>query len=696
MTIANTDWYWETDRNGRLLCVNQPLRNWLGIGQLNLMGKSLRQIFPAALWKACRDAYVALEAAPDALTFDYEHFDKPLPMLRRRVCCRFPPSESDRVIWYGYDIGQYYDMLQDLQAVLFEIESEREAMHEHAIIARVSQRGQFLYVSEPFAKQCGWSARELQGEGYRFIDAQFEGEPDRDTLLARLLGGMPWKGEVVTKARDGSLRIWQTSIIPLRDSDGHLQELFHISHDITGSRELQRVLAEQNERLEQAVAERTRELADANANLEADVAARAALTAERTQLASIVENTTDIVGISDARGRVLYMNRAGRRFFGIPEDEDIRDTLTPDYLPSHASSHLIEVAIPAAFEHGSWVGESSLYAANDEEVPVSLLILVKHCEDGRVEHFTSIARDIRDMKRTERTLRAQNETLERLNHELENVQHQLIQSEKMASIGQLAAGVAHEINNPIGYVNSNIGSLDRYIGDLLGLLQGYEQTVEREGGEQARTSVAALRQRVDMDFLCGDIKLLIDESKEGIGRVRKIVQDLKDFSRVDTADQWEYADLRHCLDSTLNIVWNELKYKAELVREYGELPNVQCLPSQLNQVFLNMLVNAAQALDRHGTIHVRTRRDGGHVWVEIEDDGQGMAPEVRKRIFEPFYTTKPVGQGTGLGLSLSYSIIRKHHGRIEVDSEPGRGTCFRIQLPIDQPAESPLAEEESS
>jgi signal transduction histidine kinase len=165
--------------------------------------------------------------------------------------------------------------------------------------------------------------------------------------------------------------------------------------------------------------------------------------------------------------------------------------------------------------------------------------------------------------------------------------------------------------------------------------------------------------------------------------VKNIVQDLKDFSHVDEAE-WQWSDLHHGLDSTLNIVWNELKYKAEVVKEYGAPPEIECIPSQLNQVFMNLLVNAAHAIENRGTITIRTGHDGDGAWVEITDDGKGIAPEHLERIFDPFFTTKPVGKGTGLGLSLSYGIVKKHKGRIEVDSRPGMGARFRVWLPVRQ------------
>ena len=301
-----------------------------------------------------------------------------------------------------------------------------------------------------------------------------------------------------------------------------------------------------------------------------------------------------------------------------------------------------------------------------------------------------LAQDVQQRRQAELQLLERNAALEQLNQKLVQAQQQLAQSEKLASIGQLAAGVAHEINNPIGYVHSNIGTLRTYIADLMQMLDAYEALPES-------ASLQSLRQQIDVDFLREDIPSLIRESQEGITRVKKIVQDLKDFSRVDSSQEWQTADLHQGIDSTLNIVSNEIKYKADVVKQYGQLPPVECLPSQMNQVFMNLLVNAAHAMgEQRGCITIRTGSQGDSVWLEFEDNGSGIPPELQQKIFDPFFTTKPVGKGTGLGLSLSYGIVQKHHGDISVRSQVGKGTVFRVVLPVTQtvntaPKETPHA-----
>ena len=235
-----------------------------------------------------------------------------------------------------------------------------------------------------------------------------------------------------------------------------------------------------------------------------------------------------------------------------------------------------------------------------------------------------------------------NQSLTELNHQLQRAQDQLVQSEKLASIGQLAAGVAHEINNPVGYVFSNFGTLGKYLDDLFRMLAAYEAAEPLLAGTPAAAAVAALRQDIELDYLKQDVPQLMNESREGITRVRKIVQDLKDFSHVDARQEWEWTDLHRGLDSTLNIVNNEVKYKADVVKDYGALPEVQCLASELNQVFMNLLVNAAHAIGpQRGCIHLRTGMDTlavePTVWVEVEDNGN------RRTISRPRHRGFPFG-----------------------------------------------------
>jgi signal transduction histidine kinase len=327
--------------------------------------------------------------------------------------------------------------------------------------------------------------------------------------------------------------------------------------------------------------------------------------------------------------------------------------------------------------HGSWSGEVILGIGRGQHK-----ILLVHLSRIGPERFGMTVRDITQESVRESELHARNAELEVAYEKLQGAQEQVMQSEKLASIGQLAAGVAHEINNPIGYVNSNLSTLQRYISQLFSAIQSYEAALA-EGAGPAATD--AIRQKLDLDFLVADVPQLLSESREGIDRVCKIVRDLKDFARKERSEDWVKADIHRGLDSTLNIIWNELKYKAQIVKTFGDLPPVECLPSELNQVFMNVLMNAGQAIKDQGIITVTTSVAGGRVRIDIGDDGEGIPADVLPRVFDPFFTTKPVGSGTGLGLAISYGIVSKHHGTIDVSSTPGQGTLLRIELPIEQP-----------
>jgi two-component system, NtrC family, sensor kinase len=271
--------------------------------------------------------------------------------------------------------------------------------------------------------------------------------------------------------------------------------------------------------------------------------------------------------------------------------------------------------------------------------------------------------------------------LENTFRELKATQAKVIQQEKMASIGQLAAGVAHEINNPMAFIASNLRTLERYLGRLAEFVQAQQDIIGAVAIGELGVNLEGRRKALKIDRVLVDGRELIEESLEGAERVRSIVQNLKGFARIDEAEQ-KMADINECLQSTINIVWNELKYKVNLIREFGELPLTTCYPQQLNQVFMNLLVNAGQAIDKAGDIAVKTWQEGPSIFVSVSDTGCGIPAEALIHIFEPFFTTKEVGKGTGLGLSISYDIIKNHDGDIFVDSKPGTGTSFTVRIPV--------------
>jgi len=404
------------------------------------------------------------------------------------------------------------------------------------------------------------------------------------------------------------------------------------------------------------------------------------------RLQYLIDNTPAIIYCTVPSGdfKMTFVSNNAYNLLGYRPEQMVADPnfwfdhIHPDDAP-HIFSSLAKVFTEGqrAYEYRFRIHDGSYLWMHDS------LRLIRDAQGKPLEVIGSLT-DITQRKRMEETLKARGIEQRQLIAQLRSAHEQLLQAEKMASIGQLAAGIAHEINNPVGFVNSNMGALKNYVGTLLDVIDRYEQAAA--GHPALAAQLAALRAGADLEFLKDDVVDLVRESLDGLKRVRDIVQALKDFSHVGETE-WQVADLHQGLDSTLNIVANEIKYKASVVKEYGVLPNIKCLASQLNQVFMNLLVNAAHAMREHGVITLRTGASDDWVWVEVADNGVGIAPENLKRIFEPFFTTKPVGSGTGLGLSLSYGIVHRHGGRIDVASVVGKGTRFTVHLPVEPPGQ---------
>lgn len=286
------------------------------------------------------------------------------------------------------------------------------------------------------------------------------------------------------------------------------------------------------------------------------------------------------------------------------------------------------------------------------------------------------------LEKANKKLAQSNRKLKKLYQDLKDTQTQLVQSEKMASLGQLVAGVAHELNNPISYIYANMKELDSYtvaIRHLLEVLKRDFDTADFQ--DKLRKTLLELKDKYDLDFIQKDIETLIEESIEGSQRVKTVVQNLRNFSRLDEA-KFKEVDLHEGLESTLLLLNNEIKNRIEVHKNYGKIPKVSCNPGNINQVFMNILLNAVQAIEGEGNIWITTRQINDQLEIKIEDDGKGIPKKNLNKIFDPFFTTKPVGRGTGLGLSISYNIIKNHGGEIEVESSSGKKTKFSIRLPI--------------
>ncbi len=387
----------------------------------------------------------------------------------------------------------------------------------------------------------------------------------------------------------------------------------------------------------------------------------------------ILRHLGSAVVLVDAAGEITFANPAAEQILG-----GVMTDLHGEPLREFLAEGVGAAQLATALEGGEATPgvETRIRRSDGSFVPIALSCGPVMGSDGRPGGAVAAFRDLSDAQQW---------------------RAHVLQTEKMASIGQLAAGVAHEINNPMGFIHANLFQMTEYVTDLRQVWSRAEGLLKAIGGDdveavrRAGAELSEIATELDVGFLLQDLGKAIRESQEGSERIRHIVQDLRDFSHQDTGER-VLADLNQCLDSTANIVWPMMKHVVVLSKHYGDLPAVPCYPMQLKQVFMNLLVNAYQAIEEAlgmrnhpggiGTVTLTTAPHDGGVLVEISDTGTGIAPDHLDRIFDPFFTTKKVGAGTGLGLSTSFNIVRRHGGTMRVESVLGRGTTFRIHLPL--------------
>jgi PAS domain S-box-containing protein len=519
------------------------------------------------------------------------------------------------------------------------LESIEEGYYE------VDIAGNLTFFNDSLCRIHGYSRDELMGMNYRQYADEETAKKVHQAFNRVYSTGKPAKGfdwEHIRK--DGTKARAEISVSLMKDAKGQRIGFRGIMRDITERRRAEDALKESEQRYR-----------------------------------TLVESSTDAILMTDKERKAVTCNQAFLNLFGYEKREIEGKSIRIIHQSDESFASFGKTAYPS-IEKGDFFRTEWEFMHKDGTtvLPVEIVKSAVRSPDGSIAGYIAVIRDITERKRAE--------------EERKRLETQLLQSEKMASIGQLAAGVAHEINNPTGFVSSNLKTLSDYQNDMLSLIKEYRNLISDLRANLGNTQVldslteqaeriGALESEVDIDFIMDDTPNLIKDCQEGTERIKKIVIDLKDFAHPGE-QKFQYADINKNLDSTLNVVWNELKYKATVTKEYGELPEVKCYPQQLNQVFMNLLVNAAQAIEKEGEIRISTQALDGQVQIRISDSGSGIPKENLSRIFDPFFTTKEVGKGTGLGLNVAYNIIQKHKGTIDVESEVGRGTTFRIRIPV--------------
>jgi two-component system, NtrC family, sensor kinase len=644
------------DTSHRIIIWNRAIAELTGLPARDMLGTD-RQWQPFYPEKRPTLSDLVMEGETEQIGNHYQSFDRDVVMkgIVRAEGWYRNLNGKDRYLFFdaapvlrGGEMVAVVETLYDITQRARAEESLRlfsQAVEQSASsIVITDQSGSIQYVNRKFCEMSGYSFEEAIGQNPSILKSGTQPEELYRELWQTITSGREWHGEFHNRRKNGTC-FWESALIsPISDQNGTLTHFLGIKEDISSRKDAERQLQKKQAELVLKHEQLT--------NLFSQVEKG------KREWEQSMDCIDAMVAMVDSERRIRRCNRAFAKLAACPYTQllssDWRDLL-----------------------RGAGLDIDSLEGLSGElfHEPSQRWLTLKTYPYGEGSGEVIMLHDLTEIKLVSEQLAA-------AYADLKATHSQLLHQEKMASIGLLAAGVAHEINNPMGFISSNLGTMGKYLERLEGFLELQSAGMQEIAPESLKEEIAQARRSFKVDYILGDARSLLAESQDGAERVRTIVQNLKSFSRVDEA-QASYVDLNECLESTITIAWNELKYKITLNRDYGELPAVKCLPQQLNQVFLNILVNAAHAIEKQGEVTIRTRREGEEVAIAIHDTGGGIPEEIRSRIFEPFFTTKEVGKGTGLGLSISYDIIKKHNGTIGVESSAQTGTTFTIRLPIE-------------
>ncbi len=566
--------------------------------------------------------------------------------------------DSQNLTSHGRAIAERRLLEAILRKTLKELSDIQFALDQAAIVAITDHRGIIQYVNDKVYEISQYSREELIGKTHRVLNSRYHSQGFFRDLWSTIRSGQVWRGEIKNRAKDGSHYWVNTTILPFLDDLGQPYQYLAIRFDITERKRVEEALQESQKRNQ-----------------------------------SLLNAIPDLMLRLNSRGIFLDYYPA-KDDENAPEASEVLGKTIEEIFPQDLAvwtRHYLKLTLKTGKVQA---GEYSIFINHN----------LYHYEARYVksgaDEVLAIIRDITERKQGEIALQQSEKRereraleLEKILKELQNTQAQLVQAEKMSSLGQMVAGIAHEINNPISFIYGNILHTNNYIRDLLNLLQLYQKNYQEPVSE-----IKDFAEECEADFLIEDLPKIVDSMNIGANRIKELVISLRNFSRLDESEMKE-VDIHSGLDSTLLILQHRLKTTAKqaettVIKEYSNLPQVECYASRLNQVFMNIIANAIDALEKQEIpriitikteIHHNSEREVNQdcVKISISDNGRGIPESVQQRIFDPFFTTKPVGKGTGLGLSISHQIVvEKHRGELKCRSNPNEGTLFEILIPV--------------